>query len=435
MVKGAITAIGNRFQRTDLPLISPELVLTGDWITVEPDMAQQSILGFGASFTDAACYVLSRMDQVSRSRLLHELFHPTQASLQVCRLCIGASDYARTAYSYDDVEDDVELSHFSIDYDRAYIIPVVREALQVNPDLFLFSSPWSPPGWMKTGGSMLGGWMRQQYLSVYADYMVRYLQAYREAGVPIRGITVQNETETDQLGQMPACYWHPEHEAEFVLHHLAPRLEANGLDVLVWILDHNYVMWKRAKWMLDHAPLARVVDGVGFHAYQGKPEMMSMLHDAHPHHHVYWTEGGPDLGQDYLHNWCHWGKTFTDALRNWSRSITAWNLALDERGEPNIGPFPCAGLVTVEEDGKGVLYSGQYAALRHFSSYVKPHAVRVLSTEVDGLSNVAFINPDGQKVVVLTNPKSASRRIGIACAGQRFAVQLEPNSMMTVAWD
>ena len=142
-----------------------------------------------------------------REELFHDLFHPSQMGFNVCRTCIGSSDYSTEVFSYDEGEPDLEMKRFSIAHDQAYVLPMLRQARKVNPDLFLFSSPWSPPGWMKAGGSMLGGSMRQHYYAPYAQYFVKFLQAYAAEGLPVQAVTVQNEVDTDQDGRMPrACF-------------------------------------------------------------------------------------------------------------------------------------------------------------------------------------------------------------------------------------
>src|ERR1700730_2207835 len=152
-------------------------------IVLNPEKEFQPILGFGAAFTDAACYTFNQLSPSARERLFHELFHPAEMGLNVCRTCIGSSDYSTKVYGYDEGEPDPELKRFSIAQDRHYILPMLREARKANPEIFLFSSPWSPPGWMKAGGSMLGGSMRRLYMPAYANYFAKFLQAYAEEGV------------------------------------------------------------------------------------------------------------------------------------------------------------------------------------------------------------------------------------------------------------
>ena len=212
-------------------------------IVLNPGKKFQEILGFGAAFTDAACYTFNQLSAPARDDLFHELFHPSEMGLNVCRTCIGSSDYSTEVFSYDEGEPDPEMTRFSIAHDEAYVLPTLRQARKVNPDLFLFSSPWSPPGWMKVGGSMLGGSIRQRYFGPYARYFVKFLEAYAAAGVPVQAVTVQNEVDTDQDGKMPACLFPQEYEIGFVKYHLGPLLQQHGLSTKIWILDHNYNLW------------------------------------------------------------------------------------------------------------------------------------------------------------------------------------------------
>ena len=191
-------------------------------------------------------------------QLFHQLFHPSKMGLSVCRTCIGASDYSTKVYSFDEGDPDPELKRFSIDHDRQYILPILREARAVNPNLYLFSSAWSPPGWMKSGGSMLGGSMRRRFFGVYAEYLRKFLQAYSAEGVPVQAITVQNEVDTDQDARMPACIWPQEYEIEFVRDHLGPLFERNNIKTKIWILDHNYNLWGRAICELDDPVCAAI---------------------------------------------------------------------------------------------------------------------------------------------------------------------------------
>src|SRR6185369_4720668 len=171
------------------------------------------------------------------------------------------------AYSFDEGEPDPELSRFSIDHDREYILPILREARAVNPGLFLLASPWSPPGWMKDNGSMLGGTIRRRYLESYARYINRSLASYNEAGVHVDALTVQNEVDTDQDGRMPACTWPQEAEVEFVARHLGPALQKSGLDTKIWLIDHNYNLWGRAIAELDDEGVRRYASSIAWHGY------------------------------------------------------------------------------------------------------------------------------------------------------------------------
>ena len=225
----------------------PATEIAANAIALDPAAARQEMLGFGAAMTDASCYVLSRLSDAERQPILHDLFAPEEMALNVCRTCIGASDYSRTLYSFDESpEPDPELKKFSIDHDKAYILPMLREARKANPELFLFSSPWSPPGWMKPNNSMLGGCMRKQSFDPYARYFLKFLDGYKAEGVAIDAVTVQNETDAEQEGHMPACLWAQEQEMEFVASHLGPALRKANMPTKIWVLDHNYSLWGRA---------------------------------------------------------------------------------------------------------------------------------------------------------------------------------------------
>jgi glucosylceramidase len=404
-------------------------------IRLDPGKKYQEMLGFGAAFTDASCYTFSRLEPSSREKLFHELFHPSEMGLNVCRTAIGSSDYSTEMFSYDEGEPDPEMTRFSIAHDRSYVLPMMREARQQNPDLFLFSSPWSPPGWMKAGGSMLGGSMRQKYFAPYAQYFVKFLQAYAAEGVPVQAVTVQNEVDTDQDGRMPACCWPQEYEMGFVKNHLGPALKQNGISTKIWILDHNYNLWGRAVAELDDPDVHQYSNAVAFHGYVGTPEQMSKFHQAYPDAQIYWTEGGPDYTTpDYLTDWTKWGQTFAGIARNWGQSITGWNLALDEKGRPNIGPFSCGGMVTIHSETREVTRSGQYWAFAHFSRHVRRGARRFDSAgQLAGVDHVAFENPDGQKVVVIAN-SGAAKVVRVKLASDAAEIPLAADSLHTLCW-
>lgn len=404
-------------------------------IVLNPSVKYQEILGFGGALTDAACYMFNQLAPSAREKLFHELFHTSEMGLSVCRICVGSSDYSTKVYSFDEGEPDPDLKRFSIDHDREYILPILRQARQVNPDLFLFSSPWSPPGWMKFNGSILGGSMRNHYLGVYAQYYLKFLQSYAAERVPVQALTPQNEVDTDQDGRMPACLWPQEYEIQFVRDHLGPLLEHSGIPTKIWILDHNYNLWGRAVCELEDETLRRYCNAVAWHGYVGTPDMMTKVQDAYPEVEMHWTEGGPDYTDpNYLTDWCKWSETFAGILRNWCRSITAWNLALDEHGRPNIGPFSCGGVVTINSQTKEIARSGQYWAFAHYSRLVRRGARRFDSqSSATDLQHAAFENKNGQQVLVLTNSGPA-RTVEVQLGEGAAQIPLKENSVATLAW-
>ena len=419
----------------------PAKKITADAIMLDPGARKQAILGFGAAMTDAACYMLSRIKDDDRAAVMHDLFAPGEMAMNVCRTCIGSSDYARVLYSYDESnEPDPEMKKFSIDYDKAYILPMLREARKANPELFLFSSPWSPPGWMKPDKTMLGGAMRKLSFKPYARYFLRFLEGYKAEGVPIDAVTVQNEVDAEQEGRMPACLWAQEQEIEFVKSHLGPALRKAGSPTKIWVLDHNYSLWGRAICELSDSGAAEFIDGIAWHGYVGEASAMSRVHDAFPAKNAYWTEGGPDISQpDYATDWTKWANTFNDILNNWARSITSWNMALDEKGKPNIGPFSCGGVITVDSTTHKVTRSGQYWAFAHYSRHVRRGA-RVFATDGIGeqgsagpVTHTGFRNPDGSFVVVLAN-RGPQRTVQLVLGRQALDVELPADSLHTLQW-
>jgi glucosylceramidase len=427
----------------------PVKTIEADAIMIDPTAIRQEILGFGGALTDATCYVISQLKPDERQAVMHDLFAPDAMAMNVCRTTIGASDYSRNVYSYDEsAEPDPEMKKFSIDHDKEYILPVLRDARKVNPELFLFSSPWSPPGWMKPNNSMLGGGMRKLSFPAYSKYFLKFLDGYQNEGVAIDAVTVQNEVDAEQDGHMPACLWAQEEEMEFVKLHLGPALRASGSKTKIWVLDHNYNLWGRAIGELSDPGTNEFIDGIAWHGYVGEPSAMTRVHDAFPQKHAYWTEGGPDVNApDYQTDYTQWADTFNGILRNWARCITSWNLALDEKGKPNIGPFSCGGVITVDNATHQVTKSGQYWAFAHYSKHVRRGAKVIATNGVgDGagaksegrpsagaVSHVGFRNPDGTYVVVLAN-RGQQTRVQLALGANALSVDLPADSVHTLEW-
>ena len=404
-------------------------------IKIDPAKTAQSVIGFGAAFTDAACYMIDQLDPAAKQKLIDELYSKQGLGLGIGRLCMGSSDYATIAYSYDDGEADPELKRFTIEHDKKWILPILRMARKANPDLYLFASPWSPPGWMKPNKSMLGGCMTRTYMPSYAQYFLKFLRAYEAEGVPVQAVTIQNEVDTDQEGKMPACAWPQEYEMDFCGGHLGPLLEKENVNTKIWIIDHNYNLWGRALGELENPQVKKYANAIAWHGYVGDPGAIQRVRSAHPKTDMHWTEGGPDYTDPaYATNWTKWSDTFTSILRNHCRSITAWNLALDEVGRPNIGPFPCGGLVTINSKSKAISYSGQYWAIAHFSKFIRPGSTIIASESTrNDVKHVAARTPDGKTVVVLTNPGSATEVV-LRSGAQTTLVSLPGDSVSTVTW-
>ncbi|MGC0777042.1 MAG: glycoside hydrolase family 30 beta sandwich domain-containing protein, partial [Candidatus Acidiferrum sp.] len=274
-------------------------------------------------------------------------------------------------------------------------------------------------------------------------------------------VTTQNEVDADQGGRMPACPW-PEEDEEQLVAALGPLLEASGTKI--WTLDHNYNLWGRVLDQLSKPRFKKYVNTVAWHGYVGTPEMMGNVKQRFPDAEMHWTEGGDNYkSADYLTNWSKWGVTFSGILANGPQSITTWNLALDERGRPNIGPFDCGGLVQIHSVTKEITLTGLYWALAHYARAFRRGAVIVASHDANGgapaatgaltgqpgssstgtatpnsaatsrLFHTAAKNSDGSMVLVLTNPGDA-REMTVACGGQTAKIALTADSITTLRW-
>jgi glucosylceramidase len=403
-------------------------------IVLHPGVAHQEMLGFGAALTGGACRVFSKLPADQRSQLFHRLFHPTELGMNVCRTCIGSSDCSEAVYSYDDGEVDPDLTRFSIDKDREYILPMLREARAANPEMFLFASPWSPPGWMKSNGSLLGGCMRHTYMPSYANYFLQYLLAYEAAGVPIQAVTIQNEVDADQDGTMPACAWPQDYEADFLTMHLGPLFQRAGIATKIWIIDHNFNLWGRAIGELETQDVLKFTNAIAWHGYVGDPEMMRRVQKAFPGVEMYFTECGPDFhAPGFDTEWAKWGETFTRIVNSSCKSITAWTLASDERGRPYSGGGDgIGGAMLIDSKSGEITYSGMFWALAHFSKFVRRGAYRIeASGESNRVFHTAFSNPDSSLTVIITN-QGPQKPCTIRAGENSLTVPLPADSITTV---
>lgn len=399
-------------------------------VAIDEEQTFQEMDGFGASFTDSAAYLIHQvLETKQRSELMTRLFNPNEGiGLSVLRQPMGASDYARDFYSYNDMPEgqtDVELEQFSIAHDEEDIIPLLKEALRLNPDVKLMGSPWSPPGWMKTSGSMIGGELKPEYYSVYANYFVRYIQGCEAHGLPIYAITPQNEA-LYSPGHYPGMIMLPEAQSDFIKNHLKPQFVKNGIDTKILCYDHNWDKPDYPQTVLEQAGDA--VDGVAWHWYGGKPSAQSEVFEAFPGKEVHFTEGsGGEWIPPFEQAFSNVMRTGIEILRNHSKSYVLWNMALDEKNGPTVpgfGKSTCRGIVTVNQQTKELTYTLDYYALAHFSKVIRPKAVRIASTSDESIRSVAFKNTDGSIAAVLFNDSEASESVAIQLRGEE-ALQLE----------
>lgn len=417
-------------------------------IEVEKMPHKDKFKGFGVALTGSSCYMLNSMPSDTREKFLKDIYTNDGLDLSVGRISVGSCDYSAELYSYDDVENDVELKHFSIDRDKKYIIPMIKQVLNIKNDLELFASPWSPPGWMKVGGSMCGGYMREKYIECYARYILKFLNEYEKEGINIFAVTTQNEPETDQFGRYPTCKWHPETEAKYILE-LRKKLDENKKDTQIWMHDHNFDAWYKILWCLKEYPeLMQACGNVAFHYYDSCIEMTDKIKEEYPDIKFHFTEGGPRLFENYSTDWCKWGIMMAKALNRGFLTFAGWNLLLDENGGPNIGPFFCGGLATYNTQLKEITYSGQYRAMRHFSGFIKKNAT-IYSARVkgNGMSMTVYPKPfvethvcaakneDGSFVLQIVNPNDEKTQLKYFYNNTWWYIESLPNSISTVVFE
>ncbi|MGF9695988.1 glycoside hydrolase family 30 protein [Paenibacillus sp. MABNR03] len=400
----------------------------------------QEMDGFGASFTDSAAYLIHQvLSDEQREEVMTRLFHPRDGiGLSVVRNPMGASDYARTVYSYNDLpegETDMELARFSIAHDKEDVIPLTQKALELNPELKLFTSPWSAPGWMKTSGSMITGQLKREYYSVYAEYFAKYILAFAEHGLQVYAVTPQNEA-LYEPGHYPGMLMPAEAQADFIKNHLKPAFVRQGIQTKILCYDHNWDEPAYPLTVLEQA--GEEVDGVAWHWYGGEASAQTKVHEAYAGKEVHFTEGsGGEWIPPFEQAFSNVMRTGIQILRNYSKSLVLWNMALDENNGPTVPGFgrsTCRGIVQVNQQTGELTYTLDYYALAHFSAIIRPKAVRVESTSSHAsIHNVAFNNRDGSIAVVLFNDGEESGDIQVKLRDEELlSIKMESKSALSI---
>lgn len=416
---------------------------TGTVIEIDPSRRYQEMQGFGASITDASGILIQqRMNPAQREALLRELFGPSPGlGMAFTRLTIGASDFSPTHYSFDDMpagRSDPELKHFSIEAQRATVLPTVKAALAINPELKVMASPWSAPGWMKSSDSLVKGTLKPQAFDAFARYLGRYVGVMKEEGVPIFALTLQNEPHFEP-DNYPGMRVEPEKRAAFIGRHLGPllRREHPGTQIFDW--DHNWDEPDSPLTVLADKTARRHVQGVAWHCYGGNVKVQAEVHARFPDKDTWFTEcSGGRWSPDWANNLMFFTRTLIiDTTRGWARGVLLWNLALDENDGPHLGGCnDCRGVVTIDSRTGEVTRNVEYYALAHASRFVRPGARRVASSEAAGqLSNVAFRNRDGSMALVVANGGKEARAFSVRLGKEQFSYTLPPLSVATFAWE
>ena len=427
----------------NVSLVSGEPTGVATTIDVDTAITYQEMVGFGAAITDASAWLIqTTLSPTQREALLQDLFGRANGiGLSFTRLTIGASDFSRTHYTFDDVqagETDSALAHFSIDANRADVLPVVKRALAINRTLRVMASPWSAPAWMKTTGSLIKGALRVDAYPAFADYLRRYVQAYQAEGVPIFAITLQNEPHFEPENY-PGMRLTAAQRAAVIGQHVGPLFDRYGIATRILDWDHNWDEPDSPLTVLEDSSARRYVAGVAWHCYNGDVAAQTPVHDAYPDKEVYFTECS---GGQWAPNWADNLAWFTRTLiigstRGWAKGVLLWNLALDESHGPHLGGCgDCRGVVTIDSRTGAVTRNEEYYALAHASRFVRPGAKRIASTTgVDSLETVAFRNADdGSTVLIVVNSGKLGRTFAVRSAGQAFRFTLPPGAVTTLRW-
>lgn len=353
---------------------------------------------------------------------------------------MGGSDLARYGYTYDDIpagQSDPSLSNFSIAHDLEDVLPLTKQARQLNPALTTVASPWTAPAWMKDSGQLNGGWLKAENYGAYADYFVKYLQAYRDQGVPVDYVTAQNEPTC--CGGYPSMSWNGSGLAYFTKSELLPKLASAGLATKVLAHDWNWDTYDAyAAATVDDAAVRNHPNfgGVAWHGYGGDIAKQTTVHNQYPSMDAFQTEhsGGTWIADQQREDMLN----IIDYTRNWAKSVTKWSLAVDQnRGPHNGGCGTCDGLITVHNgDSRSgqVDYNIEYYTMGHLTKFVRPGASRISSTASSTVPNVAWRNPDGSKALIAYNGGGSAQQVTVNWGGQKFTYSLPARTSATFTW-
>lgn len=393
----------------------------------------QTIEGFGAALTDSSVMVINRLSPMVRTKLLHQLFDPRDGfNINVLRVPVGASDFSVENYSYLDLpagQSDTDLVGFNAS--RAHdTIALLQEIREINPDLKVLLTPWSPPGWMKTSQSMINGSLKPEYFDAYARYLVKSIAAFEEQNIPVAYITVQNEPYFGNDGYA-SMYMSADDQIQFIRDHFGPYLRESGFDTEILAFDHNFSYRADADRIFDAAK--EYLGGIAYHCYDGSVE--DLKGSTAPIYQTECTSVTEDTdAKKVLHDW-----TNTEVIEGGlmgSKMALGWNIVLDETHGPFIGYCDvCRGMVDVNSKTEAVTVNPEMIAIAHAGKFVQPGAQRIETHDYKSkrFSYVAFLNPGGDVVMVIENKLSKAIAFAVPDQNQRyFRVRLPADGVATV---
>jgi len=408
-------------------------------IEIDGSESFQTIDGFGFTLTSGSAQVINSLTADKKQELLQDLFGTNENSISISylRISIGASDLSESVYSYDDLPEgqtDMNLSQFSLSPDKSDLIPLLKEILILNPNIKLMGSPWSPPVWMKDNNSSVGGSLQPQYYEVYVQYFVKYIQGMKAEGIEIDAITPQNEPL--HPGNNPSLLMTAPQQADFIKNHLGPAFQAANIDTKIIIYDHNCDKPEYPISILNDAAAKSFIAGSAFHLYGGDISALSTVHNAHPDKDVYFTEQyTPSDGNFEGDLKWHLKNVTIGSIRNWSKTALEWNLANNASFEPHTpgGCTNCKGAITIIS-GNSYTKNVGYYIIGHASKFIPTGSVRIASNITGNLYNVAFLTPDGKRVLIVENDGNNFENFNIKFNRKWITSSLDGGSVGTYIW-
>ncbi len=413
-------------------------------VFVDPTKTYQQFLGIGAALTDASAETFARLPKEKQQEFLRACFDKENGiGYTLARTNIHSCDFSSGSYTYV-TDGDKELKSFNIDHDKKYRIPFIKEAINAaGGKLMLYASPWSPPAWMKDNNDILhGGKLKAEFYQSWANYYPKFIKAYEKEGIPVWGITIQNEPMATQRWE--SCIYSAEEERDFLKNFLGPTMQKEGLadkKIIVW--DHNRdLIYQRAKTYFDDPEAAKYAWGIGFHWYEdwsGGQQMfdnVALVNKVYPDKNILFTEGCAESFDSTRYNrWSlgeEYGRSMIYDFNSGAVGWTDWNILLDETGGPNHVKNFCFAPVHADTRSGKLIYTNSYYYIGHFSKFIKPGAKRVISSPSRSqLLTTAFKNEDGTVVVVVMNQGNSKTPFFLWIDGQAAETTALPHSINT----
>ncbi len=413
-------------------------------IFVNPEKTFQEYLGIGGAITDASSEVFSKLDDVQQNRLLQSLYGEDGIGYNIIRTSIHSSDFGLGSHTYIE-EGDAELKTFSIEKDKKNRLPFIKRAVDlIKDDLVFYASPWSPPAFMKTNNNMLqGGKLRPEFRQAWANYYVKFIKAYEEEGIPVWGLTIQNEPMAKQRWE--SCIYTAEEERDFLKNYLGPTLEKEGLGdkkIVVW--DHNRdLITDRANTIFEDPEASKYAWGIGFHWYEtwtgGLPKYDNLknINESFPSKNLLFTEGCQEgFDTEKLQFWPNAERYGNSMINDFNSGVvgwTDWNILLDERGGPNHVQNFCFAPIHANTKTGELIYTPTYYYIGHFSKFIEPGALRVsTSSSRSTIESTSFRNKDGKMVTVVMNKTDEKIAYKLIVGNSETLLQIEPRAMQSI---